>query len=85
MFTSTRVWVALPISPASSETVMAKVIFFPSTAVTSARARTSRPTGVALICSRFSAVPTLVCPWGRACSIASQAAPSIRAAMQGVA
>ena len=55
MFTSTRVWVALPISPASSETVIAKVIFFPSTAVTSARARTSRPTGVALMMDTRSA------------------------------
>ena len=41
--------------------------------------------GVALVCSRFSAVPTLVWFWGKASSMAAQAAPSINAAMQGVA
>ena len=85
VFTITRLWVALPISPASSKAVMVKVMTLPSTAVTSASARTSRPTGVAEVCSMLSRVPTVVSVSFRQSAMASQAAPSISAAMQGVA
>ena len=78
-------WVPWPISPASSKARTAKVTTFPSTAVTSASARTSSPTGVAETCSMFSAVPTVVWPSASPSATASHAAPSISATMQGVA
>ena len=63
----------------------AKVMVLPSTSVTSASARTSIPTGVAAVCRMFSSIPTVVLSSPSASVIASQAAPSIRATMQGVA
>ena len=58
---------------------------FPGDAGDLRSARTSSPTGVAEVWARSRAMPTEVCPSSRAGAMASQAAPSIRAAMQGVA